>query len=228
MNLKTLLITLASCAAGVSPVFANLQVEMNVYDAGSGGNYRANPNAELDWVIGNYAAGATDGTWFGTFCIEKNEEFTKGDTYDVVLNDRAIAGGVSSPTPGYDVISQGTAFLYTQFAKGALPASYYGSEWNAMVLQDLIWYLEGEQDSWGIGTYNDILLAQFGSNWMVDAKADYTGTDVKVMNLTSNDGQTLNQDQLIYVGVPDGGATAMLLGLGLFGCALVNRRKRAA
>lgn len=228
MNLKTLLFTLASCAAGFSPAFANPQVQMGVYNAGAGGNYRANPNAELEWVIGNYAAGATDGTWFGTFCIEKNEYFSNGGVYDVVLNDRAIGGGVSTPTPGYDIISQGTAFLYTQFATGMLSASYYGSSTNAAALQDLIWYLEGEQNSWGAGTYNSLLLAQFGANWAVDAKADYAGSAVKVMNLTSNQGQTRNQDQLVYVGVrvPDGGSSAMLLGLGLFGLALINRKKR--
>lgn len=228
MNLKTILISLAACAAGVSSAFASPQVQMSIYDAGAGGNYRANPNAELEWVIGNYAAGATDGTWFGTFCIEKNEYFSNGGLYDVALNDRAIGGGVSTPTPGYDIISQGTAFLYTQFATGLLAGSYYGNATNAAALQDLIWWLEGEQNTWGAGTYNGLLLSQFGANWAVDAKADYAGSAVKVMNLTSNQGRTFNQDQLVYVGVPDGGSTALLFGFGLIGFALVNRKKRQA
>lgn len=229
MNLKTSFLAIATCALGTLSALANPQVNMNTYSAAAGGNYRADPNAELSWVLSNYVAGkSTDGTWFGTFCIEKNEYFSAGGLYDVVLNDRAIGGGVSSPTAGYDIISQGTAFLYTQFATGMLSASYYGSATNAAALQDLIWWLEGEQATWGAGTYNSLLLAQFGANWAVDAKADYTGSAVKVMNLTSDQGRTRNQDQLVYVGVPDGGATALLLGLGLLGLSFVNRRQRRA
>jgi hypothetical protein len=33
-----------------------------------------------------------------------------------------------------------------------------------------------------------------------------------------------NQDQLIYRGVPDGGMTVVLLGLGLLGLAIARRR----
>ncbi len=227
MNPKLVIFALATCVAGLSQALANPQVQMGIYSPASGGNYRANPNAELEWVLSNYVTGkSTDGTYFGTFCIEKNEYFSNGGTYDVVLNNKAISGGVSSPTAGYDVISKGTAFLYTQFATGMLSASYYGSAANAAKLQDLIWWLEGEQTSWGAGTYNSLLLAEFGANWQVDARADYTGSAVKVMNLTSNQGRTQNQDQLVYVGVPDGGTTAMMLGLGLLGIALANRKSR--
>lgn len=227
MNYKTILLTLAALAAGSSSALANPQVNMSVYDAGAGGNYRANPNAELEWVLNNYVMGkSTDGTWFGTFCIEKNEYFSNNGLYNAVINDRAISGGVSSPTAGYDIISQGTAFLYTQFATGVLAPSYYGSSTKAAELQDLIWWLEGEQNSWGGGTYNSLLLGQFGANWAVDAKADYTGSAVKVLNLTS--GNTKNQDQLVYLGVPDASTTAGLLGLGLLSLAGLRRRFQRA
>jgi len=108
-----------------------------------------------------------------------------------------------------------------------LADSYYGSSTNAANLQDLIWWLEGEQGSYGAGTYNSLLSAKFGANWQIDAKADYTGAAVKVLNLTSKnkDGSiNHNQDQLVYVGVPDGGLTLALLGLGLLGLALSKRR----
>lgn len=227
MNLKTIILTLSICVAGVSTAVANPQVNMGTYNAGAGGNYRANPNAELEGVLSNYVLGkSTDGTWFGTFCIEKNEYFTDGGLYDVALNNRALAGGVSSPTAGYDIISKGTAFLYTQFATGLLSASYYGSSTNAAALQDLIWWLEGEQATFGAGTYNSLLLAQFGANWAIDAKADYTGSAVKVMNLTSNQGRSFHQDQLVYVGVPDSATTALLFGLGLISLGIFGRKKR--
>lgn len=227
MNYKTILLTLASLAIGSASAIATPQLNMGTYNAGAGGNYRANPNAELEWVLNNYVAGkSTDGTWFGTFCIEKNEYFTNNGLYDAVINDRAISGGAGSPTAGYDIISQGTAYLYTQFALGLLPASYYGSASNAAALQDMIWWLENEQNSWGAGTYNSLLLSQFGANWASVAKADYTGSAVKVLNLTS--GRTKNQDQLVFVGVPDVSTTAALLGLGLLGLAGLRRRLQRA
>lgn len=230
MNLKTSLIALAAFAVGLVPVFANPQVKMGTYNAGSGGNYRADPNAELEYVLNNYVVGkSTDGTYFGTFCIEKNEYFSNGGTYDVVLNNGSVNGGVTSPTVGFDVISQGTAYLYKQFATGMLSASYYGSATNAAKLQNLFWWLEGEQTSYGTGSaYTSLLSDQFGANWMVDAKTDYTGSEVKVMNLTSNRGRTLNQDQLVYLGVPDAGTTALLLGLGLLSLSFVKRKERQA
>ena len=53
---------------------------------------------------------------------------------------------------------------------------------------------------------------------------DYTGSASKVMNLTSNDGQKFHQDQLVYTGVSDSGATLSLLALGLFGLTAARRR----
>lgn len=226
MKLTSLTLALALSAIGLTSAMANPQVNMGTYSAGAGGNYRANPNAELEWVLSNYTAGkSTDGTWFGTFCIEKNEYFSDGGLYDVAINDRAISGGVSSPTAGYDIISAGTAYVYKLFAMGGLANSYYGSATNAAALQDLIWWLEGEQATWGAGTYNSVLSSYFGANWQVLAKADYTGSEVKVMNLTSNQGRTQNQDQLVFLGVPDGGATLFMVGFGLLALAFARRQR---
>ena len=221
-KLFALTLALSGAFAPVS-LMAIPQVTMGTFHAGSSGNYRADPNADLSYVIGNYASGATDGTWFGTFCIEKNEYFSPGSTYNVALNDRAIGGGAWSPTPGYDIISRGTAYLYTQFATGSL-SNYYGNATNSANLQDLIWWLEGEQEFWGAGTYNSLLAAQFGTNWQTAAIQDYTGTAVKVLNLTDNAGR--HQDQLVYLGnsVPDSGWTLGLLSMGVLSVAMVGRR----
>ena len=113
---KLILSTLAVGALGLSQAFAIPQVTMRTFESGSSGNFRADPNAGLEYVISNYAAGATDGVWFGTFCLEKNEYFNIGQTYDVVLNDGAVMGGVGGATGGKDIISVGTAYLYQQFA----------------------------------------------------------------------------------------------------------------
>ena len=219
-------------SVGLSSAIAIPQVTMGVFDAGSGGNYRANPNSELDWVISNYALGkSTDGTWFGTFCIEKNEYFSNGGVYDVGLNDGAVNGGISGAVSGKDVISVGTAFLYENFVLGTLSGFNYGDtnastavRLSAKQLQNTIWYLEGEITSvsqgYGSAGYGSFLsLAQSQTNYA----SDYSGSAVKVMNLTSNDGRNFHQDQLVYTGVPDAGATLSLLAIGLVGLGAARR-----
>lgn len=51
---------------------------------------------------------------------------------------------------------------------------------------------------------------------------NYTGSAVRVMNLTKNGNR--HQDQLVYMDVPDTGATLSLLVLGLVGLAAARRR----
>lgn len=231
--LKNALVIGAVASLGLSSAIAVPQVTMGLFDAESGGNYRANPNDELDWVISNYALGkSTDGTWFGTFCIEKNEYFSNGGVYDAQMNNGSVNGGVSGAVNNKDVISIGTAHLYEQFALGSLSGfNYYDTNsWNdvrfsAKQLQNTIWYLEGEITSaaqgYGSAGFGSFLgLAQGISNY----DSDYTGSAVKVLNLTSNNGQRRHQDQLVYTGVPDTGATLSLLALGLFGLGAARRR----
>ena len=173
---------------------------------------------------------STDGTWFGTFCIEGNEYFSPGSTYNVALNDRAINGGIYTPTPGYDKISQGTGYLYSQFALGTLSGFTYNNSAAALSLQQMIWWLEGEIGS-GLAPssisgnpFVGLLNAQFGD--LTTAKLDYTGSEVKVMNLTNGNGG-FQQDQLVYVGgnrVPEGGLTLALLSTTLIGLAWVRHK----
>lgn len=220
---KNALLIGAIASLGLSAAVAVPQVTMRTFDAGSGGNYRANPNSELDWVISNYALGkSTDGIWFGTFCIEKNEYFSNGGTYDVELNNGSIQGGVGGAVNGKDIISVGTAHLYEQFALGTLSGFTYGDSNSALQLQNTIWYLEDEftnpNPPVDFGSF--LTLAQSVTNYA----DNYNGSAVKVMNLTRNGGQSFHQDQLVYTGVSDSGATLGLLALGLFGLGAARRR----
>jgi len=223
---KLTLTALAVATFGMSSAFAIPQVKMGLFDAGSSGNFRAGPNAELTGVLSNYALGkSTDGTWFGTFCLEKNEYFSNGGIYDVALNNGTINGGVSGAIGGKDVISIGTAFLYEKFALGALSGFNYGTSLSARQLQNTIWFLEGEitdlSQGYTAAGWGSFLTSVQG---LANYKSNYTGSAVQVMNLTSNGGRGLHQDQLVYRGVPDSGASLSLLLLGLTGLVVVRRR----
>jgi hypothetical protein len=102
---------------------------------------------------------------------------------------------------------------------------------NAAV-QNMIWYLEGEQQT----GFSQTLLNHIGGT-LLDNQADYTGNEVKVMNLTKytgtlggGDGQDSNggrrQDQLVLWQVPDSGTTLAMFGAAL--CALAIFRRRLA
>jgi hypothetical protein len=222
---KVTTIMLAAMLALTTSVMAIPTVTMNTFNAQASGQYNATPNAELSYLLDNYVPGATNTIAFGTFCLEQNEYFNPGRTYNVTLNDRAVRGGVSSPTVGYDIISQGTAFLYTGFATGQLTGFTYGSSSAAQTLQNTIWFLEGETSIALNAYYTNLLVSEFGS--VANAKGDYAGSSVAVMNLTEANG-TRAQDQLVYLGqpVPEAGSVLITLGLGLsvLGMAYSNKR----
>ena len=125
-----------------------------------------------------------------------------------------------------DLISRGTAWLYLKFATGTLTGYDYAgpnSKISAGALQAAIWSLKGE----GANPNNLFSLAvtnQFGNAMAATAAmADNNGTySVGVLNLWGAINHTeFAQDQLmltgspnLLTGVPNGGSTAMLLGLG--------------
>lgn len=178
----------------------------NTYEQSSGGG-----EFKITSVGGHFAP-------FQTFCMELDESITGSRFY--TLSDAAIAGGKGGPSP--DPISEGTAWLYTQFRQGSLYAFTYdlAHQANAAALQDAIWYLEEEITSIGANAFLAAAIAQFGGE--AAAMADYTGTYVKVMNMTDAAGNK-KQD---FLAVPDGGLTVALLGMGLAGLGWVNRRIR--
>jgi hypothetical protein len=86
---------------------------------------------------------------FQTFCLETEENFNPGTTYNVRFTDRAYAGGYDSEGAPGDPISLGTAYLYHEFQKGTLTGYRYNGtdaqrKEDADILQETIWYLEEE------------------------------------------------------------------------------------
>ena len=171
-----------------------------------------------------------DSPSFQTFCIEHLEYTTQQGLYQV--NTKAVMGG--NP-PNGDVISAGTAWLYSQFASKNLGDYDYtpgsGREVDAGILQNAIWYLEGEI-SLAVPANNKFLadlVSEGGFSSIASAKATDNadgGYGVWVVNITTK-ASALGQDQLYYnkgLDIPDGGLTVMLLGLGLTGLSLIRRK----
>jgi len=229
--------------SGDSDYRAGLGGEFNVRAADAGGA------ALLSALSGGYTTfngtvvGTADGTrmnagfggaiGFQTFCIEYNEYISLPGTYEATISDGAIAGGVGGgvdpdgggPLPSTDLISKGTAYLYSQFATGGLSDDGYTyangatRAASAVRLQEAFWYLEDEitlnAAQVAANTFLQLAFSTFGS--ATEAKANSNGLfGVRVLNLGGN------QDQLIMV--PDAGLTAVLLAFGLGGVALMRRR----
>lgn len=183
------------------------------------GEYQVTPNAELGVQLGSIRS-------FQSFCLEVHEIAEIGATYNAVVNDEAVQGGLlldgEDPGPdGGDLISPQTAYLYAQFRAGTLAGYEYdvgaGRAVSAINLQTAIWYLEGED---GYTHYNGLST---GARAFVDLANEYATTvgDVRVLNLW--DGKEPRQDMLAIVPVPG----ALLLGA--FGASLVGwmRRRRS-
>lgn len=257
MKKLCMVLSLAGVMA-VPNLFASMTVTMmdntSSYSQGNGGEFRAvgGGSPSLDSVINwsayststkgtvsfatdgsswGYGSGLNGQAYFQTFCIEYNEEFSPGTTYNVSISQSALWGGQQSA--GGDPLSIGTAWLYSQFAAGTLSGynySYGNSVPNnrtdsAGALQQAIWWLEGEPN----GVNNGFVAAAKTALGMNDTtiKADANGAyNVRALNLGV---PGTVQDQLVIVPEP----TTMIAGALLllpFGASTLRilRRNRAA
>lgn len=248
---KSFALTLVAGLAAVPCLQAGMTVTLidntSQYSYGNGGEFRAVANSDLlaathnlvgysSKTSGTISSGTDGGSWgynsglnghsyFQTFCVEYNEEFYPGTSYSVGISSRAMYGG---QPPNGDPISIGTAWLYSQFAKGTLSGyNYtYGSATRspqAGLLQQAIWWLEGENGGVRTGYINTAEDALYGAHGPTqDAKitldAPHGAYGVAVMNLGAPGAV---QDQLVVVPEPTtliAGALLMLpFGLSAFG-----------
>lgn len=172
--------------------------------------------------LGYAPIGLTGSNPIESFCIEKNEGLAFDYEYYACLNTAAVKGGVGGGDP--DPLSPLTAYLYSQFVTGLLPAYHYDlsdggalRSYSADDLQKVIWYLEQEEPmSWtpGDGSRRDFWYTLATNN------AGNGIGDVRVLNMYEDAaGTVFAQDQIILLPEP---ASLALLGLGAF----FLRRKR--
>ncbi len=208
-----------------------MQLTMNLGNrqSGIGGEFNASSPDFVPATMG-YAAATTFNGGFETFCVETNEYFTPGSTYYYGISQSAMNGGAGGGNP--DPISKGTAWLYMMFAQGTLTGYDYttgaGGNASAAALQATIWWLEDEGANPN-NLFSTLVMNTLGAAYMDDNNGYY---GVGVLNLWADSNHTqFAQDQLVLLSVPDGGSTAMLLGLGLLGLFVarwkVNRRSHA-
>ena len=202
-------LTLATLLAGVMAT----SVAMAIPNSGtivayqSGGGLSAGNGGEFTAYVDGSSAG------FQTWCIELNNEFSPGTTYNYTL------GQTTHDNPaGASPLKLGTAWLVNQWCDGA-----YSSTLNVAEFQAALWYFQLQGTLSGVFAPYDVTAG--GSNIYVaaalaalpgmtgNASADAYGIQV----IQVENGQD-------WVTTPDGGTTILLLGIGLVGVGLVSRR----
>lgn len=246
-------LALATAAFGLTGL-ANAQTyTLKMHSDVNPGKYTVDPIGDLESVLANYdnkakviGSSITD-TRYWTFCLEASQYFAPNKIYNA---SPSLATDSSGPGPSLaDPISVGTAYLYKQFATGNLDTlasgfSYTNVATGGLKLQKTIWWLEGESGGELDADLGNLLNLTFGvSSGSNGYLANYTGSEVGVLNLTQYTGQggdslsgTQRQDNLVFWGsptvptpsVPDGGTSVLLLSLSLGGLGIARRFMRRA
>lgn len=195
------------------------------YQIGSGGEFTVTPDAPVAALLSGYSPFTINqGNFprsFQTFCVERDEYITANTTYDVTLNSLTMFTGTK--------LTVGTAYLYQQFALGALTDYNYANtpggsrqsavHGSAFELQRALWYYMGEYSYDQYNIYMNGIVSLPANPFAADNGAH----DVKILNLWApgqpHDGQHSFQDVLIHVPEP---STAALLGV----AALLAFRRR--
>jgi hypothetical protein len=182
---------------------------------------------------GQFTATVSGFPSFQTYCIEIQHEFSLGGTYNYTLGQTTHG---APPSTAAANLNLGTAWLFSRFTTGLISIT---TTLQAGEFQAALWYFQGQgagnsdYNAWVGGTpthdiYTDAAIGALGGNTTTmtggayDASAGAYGVQIIQSSSTDANGVvTPAQDWLVC---PDGGATVMLLGIGLMSLVLVSRR----
>ena len=212
-------------------VMANpVTLTQNSYSYLDAGEFTANNTGVNPSTLG-YASSTSTSSTFETFCVETAVDFTPGTGYYYNQGSTTGTGVLGENGQGGMALSEGTAYLYYEFATGGLNTSYNyantGSSSSptsrvneAGELQVAIWYFMNESLPAGYiipGGFSEttdpfVLLAEAalgGSTKAFDndgAAAGDLDYGVAIMQLTTGSGNTgtAAQNQLILTGTGTG------------------------
>ena len=262
MKTKVLILIIAALCLSAAPAMADIDTGISVvnridgYYGGSGGEFTlssATLNTSAyslltkDIQVDNYISAGTGyppntnmTTSFQTFCVETDEYVSPPHMVEETwvswngTDSYAVAGGKN---PGPDPLDPMTAYLYTQFATGALALSATPYDYtlanrasDAVQLHKAIWYIEEEIGvTWDgtkwVQTQTATVALGAGTKalaWYNEAAAAGWNDigNVRILNLYDHSEVTPLQDQL-YLQVPVPGAILLgMLGLSVAGIKL--------
>lgn len=176
----------------------------------------------------NYVPGLTSiNGGFETFCLDPVTELQGNPQIGTV-----VMSGVSA----------GTGWLYRQFASGTLAGYDYadttpggsgnsGRAQSAMALQIAIWELQGYSQAVILSESSlatpTVLADAANFVSMASGASGDSGVGMLQLSYAGVDGQPITSQPML-IAVPDGGMTAMLLGMALAGFGLISRKLRRA
>lgn len=204
-------------------------------DSSGGGEFAASFSAPSPIDTSDYVAGKTTGlTGYSgdvqVFSAEVATTFTAGTAYSYTIGSTTTGDPVTT-------LTKGAAYLYYLFATGTLTGYNYttgsGRTASALLLQQALWYLQGNQTSGNpaVTTSNNAFYAmainKFGAGTPLNGAGAYAFANgaygVEFLQLSTGSGYPKENQ---FICVPDGGSTMVMLGMGFTGIALAARRKK--
>ena len=229
----TVLLSLAAVLA-IPSLAGATTVTLNDYTGSVATLVNNAPNGGGPYTATTAGGGLLGNGDFVSFCLEFNEHFSYGGTYNYTLSNGSIHGGVSGGDP--DLLDDATKWIYAKLITGGYSSiPVFGTVDVGSRVQEAVWFIEGEKGSTEIDA-TSLALANYALAHQTWSKFAGKGYQVYAMNLTDGEGNPV-QDQLAMTfptsnttvaPVPEP-ATMVLFGSGLLFTAgtLVRRKKRS-
>ena len=158
------------------------------YRVGDGGEFQVrvvSGNAGKTGMFSDVGLPGASSSSFQTFCLERNENMDTNVQVQVTKGTGAVFGGINGGPN--DLLSNETAYLYSNFRRGTLQTTYEYTNLatdtqgldrrrgSARALQLAFWVLEEEYDALGANTFNAAWAHNvIDTNTSIQSAANYT------------------------------------------------------